>query len=217
VQNAVYTLAQAQYRLVRLDVNIGTADLYGVLEQRMQQLHYRRVDRVLLLNQALQVYVAVAQFLTEFLGQVADLFGAPVDQVERTHQFRFAHHGEANRLSELLGYFVVGEYVGRIRHAHQQAPVALTKHDGAKTPRQRLRQFAYRVRIEAVVRQVDQFYIELARQQAQHLIFRYVTQVNQRVAQLAAGFFLLPERDLELFVGDDVVLNQQIADAHFFT
>ena len=68
------------------------------------------------------------------------------------------------------------------------------------------------LRTVAVVSEVDELDVELACEQPQHLVLGDVTELDQRLAELASGGLLFLQRDLELLGGDDTVIHEQIAD-----
>ena len=121
LQYAVNTLSHAQGFLVGFDMDIGGLDLYGIAEHRAQQFQNRRFFRVVVGRQLLEIDPVLAEFFFNLGRQGLDLVGAAVDDVNRAQQLGFVDERELDLLVELHAKFVVGEQVGGIRHADEQA------------------------------------------------------------------------------------------------
>jgi len=216
LQHAIDPLADAQDRLVRFDVDVGGADLHGVLEQTLQQLDDGRVGHVLGLDQARQIDVALAQFLVQFLGEGGDFLGSTVDLVDGREQIRLAHHRLLDVGLELPGEFVVGEDVGGIGHADQQAAIGIAlEGDGPVAAGQGLRDQTDRFRIVLIVAQVHEGHAQLFGEHLQQAILAEEAQLDEGAAQFLAGALLGGEGLHQLVVADHTAFHQQIAEADF--
>jgi hypothetical protein len=213
LQHAVDALADAQRVLVGLDVDVRGAHLHGVLEQALQQLDHRRIGDLVAGAELRHVEVTLGQFLAQLLGQVADLLRAPVHRIEGAQQVRLAHHGRIHRPPQQARHLVEGEDVRGVGHAHQVAVSLLGQRYAAETPRRRLGQAVDQVTVEAVMAQIHQRDGELARQQIEQGLLVDEAHLDERAAQLVPGLLLGAKGLLQLLVGDDAVLHQQIAQA----
>ena len=57
---------------------------------------------------------------------------------------------------------------------------------------------------------------QLARQRLRDRLFRYERTIDDNTPELATAAFLFVESKLELFVGQQTLLNQEIAQANLF-
>ncbi len=121
VQYPVDALADAQNLFVGLDVNIRRPHLHRVLKERAQQADDRRILHLRGGQQLGEIDAPLTQLFVQFLGDVDDILGAPINAVDGAQQLGFAHHRLADRALEQFGQFVVGEDVGGIGHADQGA------------------------------------------------------------------------------------------------
>ncbi len=108
---------------------------------------------------------------------------------------------------------VVGEDVHGIGHAHQQLPVALSQDNGPETPCLGLGEFLHQFMVEVVMAELYEGDIQLLGKEIQQLVLFHITEIRERLAQLAPGALLLRKRRLELLVGNDAVLDEKVADA----
>ncbi len=72
-----------------------------------------------------------------------DLIGTAVDHIQGLYQVRFLDQRQLDGLFQPAREFVVGEQVGRVRHAHDQSSALRLKNDGSKAARLDFRQQAY--------------------------------------------------------------------------
>ena len=96
-----------------------------------------------------------------------------------------------------VAQLVLGEDVGRIGHADRVALRVVGQHDAAEAPGIGLRQLAHRLRIEMEMTEIDHRDVELPGQEAQHLVLRDQTEIDQRAAELGAALLLLLQRLLQ--------------------
>ncbi len=215
LQHAVDTLADAQDTLVRLDMDVRSADLRRVLEDGLQQLHHRGVGHVLGLDQLRQVEVALGELLAELLGEVADFVGAAVDEIDGGEQVLLAHDGQVQRLLEHLAQLVVAEDVGGIGHAHQHAAIRPpVEDDGAVAAGEGLGDEPDGLGCEFEVLEIDERDVELPGEELQQLLLTDVAVLDEHLAELAAALLLFGERRVQLGFGNDLVVDEQVADAN---
>ncbi len=214
LQETIDAQANAQATVVGLDVNVGGRDPDGVLEHRLDQLDDGRVRRAFLGRQRLQIDVGFGQLIVELLGQRYDLLGAPVHEIDRAQQRGFLREREPDRLAEQTCELVESEQVGRVGHADEVAARVLFQHERAMPPRLRLRQLADDLRVERHVREIDVRNVQRRRERAVQIGFGDRADVDQHAAELAAAAALLRERLLQLLLRDQLLLEQQIAEAN---
>gem|GEM_PF-5268320 len=187
--------------------------LHGVFEQRLQQAHHRRVA-VALRAQTREVKIAVLQVALQLAGQRSDLAGAPVEPIQRTEQFAFAHHRRIHALAQQAFHLVLGEQVERIGHAHQQTIALAGQHDDAKTPRHGFGQALGQLVVELVVLELDEGNLQLLGQRREQAHLVDEAQIEHRAAELRATAFLVLQGQLQLGVTDQPGLDQQVAEAN---
>ena len=213
VEHTVDPLANPHQALVRLDVDVRGLHLHGVFEQGLEQAHDRRVG-VALGTEARKVEVAFLQLTFKLAGDRGDLAGAPIDLVEHRQQLALAHHRRVNALSEQALHLVLGEQVEGVGHANQQAVALPRQDDDAEAPRHGLGQALGQVVVELVMLEFDERDLQLLGQRLEQAAFVDEAEIDDRAAELGAGALLLLQRQLQLRVGDEAGLDQQVADAH---
>ena len=159
------------------------------------------------------VDVAGAQFLAHFERDGGDLLGAPVHDVHRAQQLGFAHQRDAQRLFESGDQFVIDEKIGGVGHADREAARIRLQHQRAEAARQRFGQQAHRGLIERELAQVDERNLQVARQRVVELLLLHDAKIGEHAAELAAGLLLLGQRLVELRLIDDLLLDEQLAQA----
>ncbi len=197
-------------------MHVGSVDLRGVVENRLQQLDHGRVLRAQPGAEGAEVDVAVADIALQLLRQPADLIGAAINPVDGLQQNRLAHHRGLDIAPQQTGDLVESEKIGRIGHADEIRGLALLEHDCAEAPGLRFGQAAHEVVVEVVELQVDVRDVELTRDRLADLLFVDEALLDQHPPQPPAGLLLLLERDLELVGRDDVLRDERIAEPYFF-
>ncbi len=156
------------------------------------------------------------ELLVELLRERHDLVGAPVDEIHRLQQRGLFRERETDRLAEQARELVEREEIGRIRHADEVAALVFFEHERAMPARVRLGQLGHDLRIEAHLREIDEWDVEIRGEAAVQVGFRHRADVDQHAAELAAAHALLGERVLELLLGNQLLLEKQIAEADAF-
>ena len=212
-QHAVETETDAQLIFIRLDVDIRGVDLHGVFEHGLEQLDHRRVGQALGLRQLADV--VGRHLLIEFGGEAADLGGAAIEHIDRLQQVRLFHHRQPQRPAQHPRQFIVGKNIGGIGHADQQPLAAVLERQHPEAARVHLGDEAHDLGFQVITFEIDVRDIELAREKHDQLVVGEIAVLDQHPTELAAALFLVGERGVELFLGDDFVLDEQIADADF--
>ena len=145
-----------------------------------------------------------------------DLVRAPVDEVDRAQQRRFFREREPHRLAEQARQLVEREQVGRVRHADEIAARVFLQHERAMAARVVLRQLRHDFRVQLHVRKVDERNVQVGREAGVQIRLGNGADVDQHAAELAAAHALLRERVLQLLLGDQLLLEQQIAEPDAF-
>ena len=155
---------------------------------------HRRVGRAFVGTQLLEVDVAFAQLIAHFLRDRGDLVGAAIDHVHGLQQVGFLDQRDAQRLLEARDQLVVGDQVGRIGHADQQAAGVRLQHQRAESARVHFGQQAHRLLIERQLAHVDERNLQVLRQHFVQLFFAHEVEIGEHAAELAAAAFLFGER-----------------------
>ena len=159
--------------------------------------------------------LALAHLAREFLGQAGDLLGAPVDAVDGRQQVAFRDHGELDVALDQPGDLVVGEQVGRIGHADENAAVPPLQQHGAEAPRLRFRQQLQNGRLRVEFPEVDERQIHLPRQRLGDVVFARQPAFDDDAAEPAAALLLRGQRNVQVGAGNDFLLDEQVAQANF--
>ena len=207
MQHAVDAEADDEPGFLRLDVDVRGAHPHRILEHGLQQLDDRRVFHRGAQPQRGEIDAAVADLLSQLLGQAADLLGAPVDAVDGLQQHTLGDHRELDVALQETGNLVVGEQVGRIGHRHLVVRPAVLQDDGAEAARLRLRQAHGDLGLEAEVLEIHERNLELARQGSGDLVFGHEAFLHEYAAELAPALALLVEGLLELLVRQQALLQ----------
>ncbi|MNG93232.1 hypothetical protein D3C79_521890 [compost metagenome] len=218
VQHAVDALADAQHLLVRLDVDIRGPHLHRVLEQGAQQLGHRRLP---LVGPGIEVAAAelepgLLMLLVQLHGEVLDLAGAAIEPVEILQQLAFPCHRQHQLArAEQGGDGIQGAQVGGIRHGHRHLVVAEVDRQRTIATGLHLRQQRHGRGVYGEVVEIEEGHVQLTGEELQQLHLADEAEIDQGGPQLAAGLTLLLQGELQLIIGDDLLLHQQIAEPHF--
>src|SRR5688572_610539 len=196
-------------------MQVGGTDLHGVLEHRLNESDDRRVRRLFVGAQGLQVDVALVQLFTHFLRDRRDLVRAAIDHVHGLEQVGFLDERETQRLLQARGQLVVGHQVRRVGHADEQAARVRLQHQRAETAGLHFWQQAYGLLIERQLAHVDERDLQVRGEQLVQLLFAHQAHVGQYAAELAAAALLFVERALQLLGGEQLLLEQQLAEPDF--
>ncbi len=207
MQHAVDAEADDEPGFLRLDVDVGGAHPDCVLEHGLQQADDRRVFDRGAQPQRGEIDAAIADLLSQLLGQAADLLGAPVDPVDGLQQDAFGDHSELNVALEEAGDLVVGEQVGRIGHCHAVVGATVFQHQGTEAARLRLGQAHGDLGLEVEMLEIDERNLELARQGGGDLFLGNEAFLHEYAAELAPALALLVEGLLELLLGEQPLLQ----------
>ena len=189
--------------------------LHRVLEQRLQQLHHRRVLGAERRAQGAEIdRLVAAQVLLELLREAGDLLGAAIDLVEREQELRLGDHRRLDVALEDARQLVEGEEVGRVRHADHERRAALFQRHGAEAPRRGLRQLRHHRAAEAVALQVDVAQAELSRQRLRDLVLGGEPEVDEHAPEAPPRALLLFQREPELLLRDELLRHQDLAEPH---
>ena len=212
MQLAVDAQANAQPVLLRLDVDVGRADLGRVLEQRLEQAHHRRVLGAERGAERAEIDEGFAEVLLQLLRKTADLLGATVDLVERLENLLLGHHDRLDVALEKARQLIEGEEIGRIAHRDDDRVAALLQRHGAKAARRRLRQLLHHLEIEVVLREIDVAQAELARERLRKLLVLEETELHQHAPEAPAAAGLLLEGHAQLLHGEELLRNEHIPE-----
>ena len=105
---------------------------------------------------------------------------------------------------------------GRIGHADLQRLRIVFKNDGAEAACLGLRQLLHDLGVDVVILEIDIGHAQLFRQRFGYFFFRHITLLDEHATELAPAAFLLIEREFELFGRQQVLLNEDFAEANFF-
>jgi len=157
-----------------------------------------------------------AKFGGQLLGQPGDFLGAPVHPVNQRQQLAFGDHRDIHLAAHQAANLVIGLEIGRIGEADPQQAIFLTQHQRPETAglgfAQQLEQFLIG-RLETA--QVDEGHPQLPGQRLRNTLFGDVAAIDEDPPQLAPGCLLLIQRSLELLLGQQALLDQQVAEADF--
>ena len=109
---------------------------------------------------------------------------------------------------ELVG----SEQIGRIGHADEIAARVFLEHERAVPARVRLWQLRHDLRVEPEMREIDERNVQRRREAGMQIRLGNGADVDQHAAELAAARALLVERFLELLLGDQLLLEQQVSE-----
>ena len=156
----------------------------------------------------------VAHLLRQIFRQAGDFLGAAIQAVEQGQQLAFGNHGEIDVAPDDAGKFVESGQVGGVGHADAQHATALVQHQCAEAARLCFRQQFHQFGLGLEDLEVDIFRAKLACQGFRDAFFGSVAGFDQHATQLAAAAFLRVEGELELLVGNDALLHQQVAKSN---
>ena len=95
--------------VLRLEMDVGSAQTHGFLEHRLQQLDDRRVLGARVeAEQVAELDRHVAEFGRQFLGQAGNLLATVIDAVDHGQQLAFGNDGEVDLTFDQTGDFVIG-------------------------------------------------------------------------------------------------------------
>ena len=178
----------------------------------MQQAHHRRLA-VVVGAQLGQVEIAFLQVAFQLAGNRGDLAGAPVHGVQGGQQLGLAHHRRVHAGLEQALHFIEGEQVQRVGHADQQPTGLAGQDDGAKTPGHGFWQALHENVVELEVAQFDKRNLHLLGQRREQPHLGDKAEIDHRATEFRAAAFLLLQGQLQLRVGQQTGLNQQVAEA----
>ncbi len=214
VEHAVDAEADEQGLFLGLDVDVRGPGLHGFLEHRLQQLDDRRVFRPRGdAQRGAELDGDVPHLLGEFLGQAGDFLGTPVDVVEERHQLALDDHRQVHFALDDPRNLVVAGQVGGIGKAHPQHPVMFVQHQGAEAARLGLGEQLDEIGLRLERAQVHELGAQLAGQRLGDALFRDVAAFDEDAAELAAAALLFIERQFQLLVGEQPLLDQQVPEA----
>ena len=216
MQHPVDAEADGQLFFLRFDVQVGRIHLQRILEQRLQQAHHRRIGLPFAQRlQADDTGLALAHVAREFLGQAVDIVGAPVDPVDGRQQVAFRHHGKLDVLRDQPGDFIVSGQIGRVGHADENTAVPPRQRHGPETSRLRFRQQLQDGGIRIEFPEIDEGKIQLPRQRLGNVVFARQPAFDDDAAQAAPAFLLRRQCDVQVGAGNDLLLDEQVAQADF--
>ena len=158
----------------------------------------------------------IAQLGSQLLGQAGDLLAPVINAVDHGQQLAFGKHGKFDIAFDEAGDFVIGLQVGRIGEADLQTAVRqLIEHQGPETEGRRFRQQFDQLRLRGEILEVNEGDAQLAGQCLGNPLFRDVAAFNEDPPQLASGTLLLIQRELQLLLGEQALLNQQVTQTDF--
>ena len=217
VQNAVDTEAHTQGSILRFDVDIGSPRTHRLFEYRLQQLDDGRFFGARRCSeQVAKLHRHIAQIFGQLLGQAGDFLGTPIHPVDQRQQLAFSHHGDLDFPPHQPSNIVVGLQIGGIDKADLQASIDFVQYNGAETPCLRLGQQVDQVLLGIEMLEVDKGNLQLPGERLRNCFFRNKGTFDDNTPQLATATLLLFERKLELLIGEQSLLNQQIAKANLF-
>ncbi len=176
-----------------LDVDVGGADLQGVLEDALQQPHHRGVLGRPGAGQLADVDRLAAQLLGQTAGELADLIGPAIDRVDELSDRALGRHRQIDRLFQDAHDLVVGEQVGGIGHGHQHAAVAVFQHHGPEAPGRLLGQQAHHIGFDLDAAQIDVGDVHLMGDRQRDLFLAGIAVLDQHPPQFAPAFPLALE------------------------
>lgn len=216
MQETVDAKADMQAFLLWLDMNVRCPYLGRVVEHRLQQLDHRRIlqpgGRK---PHGGKVDDASAKLLFQLARQAGNFPGATIHAVDRLQQVAFIDDRQRDVAFQQARDFIVGKQVSRVGQPHQQHLAPVFQGDRAETARLHFGNQLYRLRPEVVLPEVDVRNVHLPRQRARNRFFGDKTVFNENPPQLAPGAFLFRQRRLQLFFGNEILLQQHFAHADF--
>ncbi|MNH06558.1 hypothetical protein D3C79_659280 [compost metagenome] len=217
MQHAVDALANAQHLLVRLYVDVGGPHLHRVLEQGAQQLGHGRLPLVTGPKIAgAQLEAGVLILFVQLLGEALYLPGAAIEAVEILQQLAFPRHRQHQfPRAEQGGNGIQGAQVGGIRHGHGHLVVAEVDRQRTVTAGLHLGQQGHGRGVYGEVVEIEEGHVQLAGEELQQLHLADEAEIDEGGPQLAPGLTLLLQGELQLIIRDDLLLYQQVAEAHF--
>jgi hypothetical protein len=217
MQDAVDAEAHAQGTILRLDVDIGGPRAHRLFEHGLQKLDHRRFFGARRIAEQIAKFDRhIAEIGSQLLGQPGDFFGSPIDAVDQRQQLALGDDRQLDVTVQQAENVVVGLQVGRIDKADLQAAIHFVQHDGAETPGLRLGQEVDQVLLGIEVLEIDVGNLQLPGQRLRNRLFRNERTFDDNTPQLATAAFLLVERELELLIGEQTLLDEQIAEANLF-
>ena len=197
-------------------MNVRRAHLGRIFENGLQQLDDRRLFEARRHGQRAKVDGVVTELSLQFLRKARDLTGAAVNAVNHAQQLRFSNNGDFNLAFYDTCDFVIRSEVGRIGHADLQRLRIIFEHDGAEPARLRLRQLLHHLRLDVVILEIDVRHLQLLCQGLRNLLFSDIPLLDEHPAELATAAFLFIKREFELFGCQQILLNEDFAEANFF-
>ena len=211
MHDAVDAEADHQRAFLRLDVDVGGAHLGGRLENGLQQLDDRRFLQPRRERQCAEIDDSLAQFGSQLLRQAGDFLGALIDAVDGFQQLALGDDGQFDLPFENARDFIVGEEIGRVGEADADGVVALLQHQGAEAARLGFRQQAHGGGLDVEILEVDVGRVDLPGNRLGNLLLGDETLVYENPPELAAGFFLLAKRRLQLLFAKQLLLDEDFA------
>ena len=100
---------------------IRSPDLHGVLEDRLQHLDDGSLALVSIETEVGEIKLTVRQLFIQLLGEIGNLVGAAVNQIQRIEQLRLTHYRLLDGLLQDSLQLIIGKDIHRIGHAYQKA------------------------------------------------------------------------------------------------
>lgn len=185
-----------------------------ILEHALQQFDDRRILRPRLGVERAKIH-GLAHVRAQLAREIGDLLGAPVDAVYGLEHLVLVGQDRLDVALEEARDFVVSEQVGGIGHRHQVGIALVLQQQRAEAPRLRLGQQARHLGIDVVIFKVEVGDLELLGQCLGNTLLRREAVLDQQPAEFAAMALLLVEGQTQLFLGNQLFLDEQIADASF--
>ena len=111
---------------------------------------------------------------------------------------------------------VVGEQVGRVGHADQQRFTPVFQHQRAEAARLGFRQLVDQIGVGIVKLEIDEWDLQLACDSLGDPFLGDEAIFDEDAAQLASAAFLLGQCLLQLVFGEQILLDQYLAQPDFF-
>lgn len=152
----------------------------------------------------------------QLFGEALNLAGTAIEAVEILQQLPFPRHRQHHDArAEQGGDGIQCAQIRRIRHGHRHLVVGKVDRQRPITARLHFGQQRHRGGVDGEVVEIEEGHIQLAGEELQQLHLADKAEVDESGAQLAAGLTLLLQGKLQLIIRDDLLLYQQVAEAHF--
>ena len=211
-QHAVDAVADAQETLFRFEVNVRGAALDRVGEHDVDEAHERLA---VLLDIALVIgVVRLAGF--DFAQDAVDRQFVTVELVDRIRDFGLAreYRHQFDMLADLDANAIQREQVERVRHRDGQRAahrIVVQRNDLVLARGVRIDHLD-RVGIGHHARQVDAFLLERLAERGAHDRLGGETEIDQQFSERFVNLLLLGQRNVELILGDDTFVDQDLAE-----